>query len=260
MAILERGFKSSETLNEIMEVVDEREVLGKEFRIYGDFENPKFLAKDVAEWIDYSKTGKGSYDVSRMLGTIDEGEKVTNIIRTLGGNQKAWFLTEDGLYEVLMQSRKPIAKEFKKKVKEILKDVRRHGMYMTESLVKTATDDPDFMIAVFTRYKEEKQKRLKAEGDNRKLMHTGKTYTATEVSKEAGFKSAQAFNSWLKDLKIQYFSNGTWVMYSKYADKGYVEQKQEILDNDKVIYHRRFTQAGRKFILDLVESEKGGGK
>lgn len=71
--------------------------------VYGTFENPLFLAKDVAEWIEHS-------DVSTMLRKVDEEEKVTNNVCTLGGKQKAWFLTEDGLYEVLMQSRKPIAK------------------------------------------------------------------------------------------------------------------------------------------------------
>lgn len=52
-----------------------------------------------------------------MLQGIDKEEKALNIVYTLGGEQECWFLTEDGLYEVLMQSRKPIAKQFKKKVK-----------------------------------------------------------------------------------------------------------------------------------------------
>mgnify|MGYP003401111636 CR=1 FL=1 len=51
-----------------------------------------------------------------------------------GQNREMWFLTEDGLYEVLMQSRKPIAKEFKKQVKLILKEIRKHGMYAAEEL------------------------------------------------------------------------------------------------------------------------------
>ena len=80
----------------------EQEVLGKQFKVYGTFENPLFLAKDVAAWIEHS-------DVSTMLRKVDEEEKVTNNVCNLGGKQKAWFLTEDGLYEVLMQSRKPIA-------------------------------------------------------------------------------------------------------------------------------------------------------
>ena len=54
-----------------LKVIDERIVLEKEFRIYGTVENPLFLAKDVAEWIDYSKTSQGYYNVSKMLMTID---------------------------------------------------------------------------------------------------------------------------------------------------------------------------------------------
>ena len=90
--------------------------------IYNTIENPLFLAKDVAEWIEHSQ-------VSRMIQSVDEDEKVVNIVHTLGGNQKSWFLTEDGLYEVFMQSLKPIAKQFKKKIKEILKEIRKTGHY-----------------------------------------------------------------------------------------------------------------------------------
>ena len=65
-----------------------------------------------------------------------------------------WFLTEDGLYEVLMQSTKPIAKEFKKQVKEILKSIRKNGMYAKDELL----DNPDLLIEVATRLKLEKEK------------------------------------------------------------------------------------------------------
>lgn len=61
-------------------------------------ENPLFLARDVAEWIDYDIS-----NVSKMVKNVDEDEKIS----TRTNNTSAWFLTEDGLYEVLMQSRKP---------------------------------------------------------------------------------------------------------------------------------------------------------
>lgn len=93
-------------------IINSQNVLGKEFAMYGTFEEPLFLAKDVAKWIEHS-------DVSMMLKKIDDDEKVTNIVCTPGGNQNAWFLTENGLYEVLMLSRKPIAKQFKKEVKSV---------------------------------------------------------------------------------------------------------------------------------------------
>ena len=110
-------------------IIDERVVFEKNFRIYGDFENPLFLAKDVAEWIDYAKTGNGSYDVNKMLKTVDENEKLIRKFFVSGQNREMWFVTEDGLYEILMQSTKPIAKEWKKKVKEILKEIRKTGSY-----------------------------------------------------------------------------------------------------------------------------------
>lgn len=90
-------------MNEL-KIFDEREVLGKQFRIYGTPEEPLFLAGDVAEWIEYSVS-----NVSKMISTVDNDEKVRNNVTTLGGVQEAWFLTENGLYEVLMQSRKPTA-------------------------------------------------------------------------------------------------------------------------------------------------------
>lgn len=104
-------------MNEL-KIINEQVVLEKVFRVYGDLDNPLFLAKDVAEWIEHSK-------VSMMLETIDEDEKLKEVIFTSGQRREMWFLTEDGLYEVLMQSRKPIAKAFKKKVKEILKGLRK---------------------------------------------------------------------------------------------------------------------------------------
>ena len=133
---------------EKLQIIEQREVLGKEFKIYGDFENPLFLAKDVAEWIEHSNPRV-------MLNTVDENEKVVNNVYTLGGVQESWFLTEDGLYEVLMQSRKPIAKAFKKEVKIILKTIRQNGMYVTDKLL----DDPDLAIKAFTKLKEEREKR-----------------------------------------------------------------------------------------------------
>ena len=114
-----------------LKLINEQQVLGKQFRVYGTIEQPLFLAKDVAEWIEHS-------DVSTMLRKIDEDEKVKKICDTNNvcttskarDTQEMWFLTEDGLYEVLMQSRKPIAKQFKKKVKEILKSIRTTGGYI----------------------------------------------------------------------------------------------------------------------------------
>lgn len=123
--------KTKENKKNELKVIHEQEVLGKEFKIYGTTEQPLFLAKDVAEWIDYGKSN-GKYKVSQMVSTVDEDEKLVSTLKTPAMNQarEMTFLTEDGLYEVLMQSRKPIAKQFKKKVKEILKTIRKTGGYV----------------------------------------------------------------------------------------------------------------------------------
>ncbi|PFR27885.1 hypothetical protein COK19_09515 [Bacillus cereus] len=97
-----------------LQIIHEQEVLGQGFKIYGSKEEPLFLAQDVAEWIDYSwKDSRQSHrDVSKMLKTVDEDEKLGGTLFLSGQNRNTWFLTESGIYEVLMQSRKPIAKQF----------------------------------------------------------------------------------------------------------------------------------------------------
>lgn len=124
--------------------VSKQVVLGKEFEIYGDFENPLFLAKDVATLIEHS-------NVSKMLSKIDEDEKgvynvyitsnesdVTNgyITSKARKTQEMLFLTENGLYEVLMLSRKPIAKQFKKAIKELLHNLRTNKVVITSQKTK----------------------------------------------------------------------------------------------------------------------------
>ena len=145
-----------------LQILNEQEVLGKNFKVYGTPDEPLFLAKDVAEWIEHS-------DVSMMMRSVDDNEKVTNNVCTLGGNQTAWFLTEDGLYEVLMLSRKKIAKQFKAKVKEILKDIRRHGVYATDDFIERTVSDPEYAIAILSALRDERDQRKKLETEKAAL-------------------------------------------------------------------------------------------
>ena len=135
-----------------LQVIDERSLLGKDFRVYGSADDPLFLAQDVAAWIDYAKTGNGAYDVSRMLQTVDEEEKLVRTMFVSGQKREVLFLTEDGLYEVLMLSRKPIAKDFKKRVKEILRSIRRTGSYGAPRMVAgyPVPEDLESMLRVMT--------------------------------------------------------------------------------------------------------------
>jgi anti-repressor protein len=206
-----------------------------------------FVAKDVCDVLDISNP-------SQALSRLDDDEKNTIILNEGIGNPSKTIVNEPGLYSLILGSRKEEAKRFKRWVThEVLPSIRKHGAYMTDDVLEKTLNDPDYMIGLITALKDEKVKRLEAEKTVNILTHVTKTYTATEIAKELGFKSAIALNKDLAAKKIQFSQNGTWVFYSKYADKGYEQIKQEVLDNGRVIYHRRITQLGREFLLKLYE-------
>lgn len=104
--------------------VEQVVVFNTKFNMYGTTEKPLFLAQDIATMIDYSVD-----KVGQMLENVDDEEKLTDTIYRGGQEREMWFLTEDGLYELLMQSRKPLAKAFKLEIKSILREIRmgRYG-------------------------------------------------------------------------------------------------------------------------------------
>lgn len=108
---------------------------------------------------------------------------------------------------------------------------------------------------------EEKQRisleKAKIEEEKNRLIHQGKLYTTTEISKELGFKSAKAFNEFLKEKKIQYKVNDTWVLAARFSEMGYTEIKQTELDNGKIIYNRKWTGTGRDWLVnEIMKGEK----
>lgn len=245
-----------------LQIINEQEVLGKHFTVYGTADEPLFLAKDVAEWIEHSKP-------SIMIDTVDEDEKLRETIFTSGQNREVWFLTENGLYEVLMQSRKPLAKEFKKKVKEILKSIRKHGLYAIDDLL----DNPDMAIAALQKLKEERQLRLQAQEEVAQknqiiqelqpkatyydLVLQNKSLVAISVIAKDYGMSAKKLNKILHELKIQFKQGNSWLLYQKYAGKGYTQSKTHTIDADYSKMHTYWTQKGRLFLYDLLKNKKG---
>lgn len=250
-------------------VIDEREVLGKQFRIYGDFENPLWLASDVANWIEHSNVSKMIEDAN--LSEAETTKKSIDITYSYGNgfrtrSQESLFLTEDGLYEVLMQSRKPIAKQFKTKVKEILKSIRKNGMYATEITLEKMISDPSFAIQLLTKLKEEQDKRKeleqKVEQDKPKVeyhdnvLNTDTCYTTTQIAKELEM-SARQLNTLLYHMGVQFKQSGQWLLTSKYQDKGYVRTRTNWFTDSKgggrTRHYTVWTEKGREFLIDLSE-------
>ena len=225
-------------------------------RVAGTSEEPLFCLADVCKALDLQNP-------SQVKARLDEDDvqlidlQALNPNEVIIGNSIANFVTESGLYDVLMRSESGKAKPFRRWVtKEVLPSIRKDGMYATEDTIDKILNDPDYGIRLLTKLKEERVARIEAEKKNAILMHVNKTYTATEIAKELNMKSAQQLNAKLEELGIQYKVNNTWVLYSQYSNLGYEEIKQEVLDSGKVVYHRKFTQMGRDFIVNLISGDK----
>lgn len=205
---------------------------------------PWFVAKDIANILGYSNSRKAIYD---HVYTEDKGVTKCD---TLGGSQELTTINESGLYSLIFGSKMESAAKFKRWVtSDVLPSIRKHGMYATDELI----NNPDLLIAAATKIKEERAARLEAEKLRDKLIHQNKLYTTSEIAKELGLKSANKLNQLLAEKKIQYKQNKTWLLYSKYADCGYVSIKQDILDSGHIIYDRKWTGKGRDFILNLFK-------
>lgn len=211
-------------------------------------DEPMFCLSDVCKVLDLQ--------VGATKNRLNE--KGITLINTLtnGGKQNLVYINEQNLYKVIMRSDKPQAEPFQDWVcGEVLPSIRKHGMYATEDTIDKILNDPDFGIKLLTTLKEERAARIEAERKNAILMHVNDTYTCTEIAKELNMKSAKQLNNELSKRGIQYKIGNTWVLYSQYSNLGYEEIKQETLDNGKVVYHRKFTQLGRDFILNLFKNK-----
>lgn len=201
--------------------------------------------------------GLGFTQIARSGNEVVRWERVRKYLEELGvptcGDDD--FIPENIFYRLAMKAKNETAEKFQALVAdEIIPSIRKNGIYATDNVIDEILNNPDFGIELLTKLKQERQARVEAERKNAILTHVNKTYTMTEIAKELNLNSAIQLNKLLADRKIQYNVNGTWVLYSPYSSMGYEEIKQEILDNGKVIYHRRITQLGREFILQLFNN------
>nr|DAH62109.1 MAG TPA: repressor domain protein [Caudoviricetes sp.]DAY93115.1 MAG TPA: repressor domain protein [Caudoviricetes sp.] len=211
-----------------IQVLKQTELLGHQFTVYGTAENPLFLTKEVADIIEYSASNS-----SKLTNLVDRDEKVRNIITTPGGNQEVWLLTEDGLYEVLFQSRKPIAKEFKKGVKEILKTIRKTGGYIATKQDDTPEEIMARALIVAQETIKRKEERLKQLEEKNAKLKPKADFAETAFKAEGKVDIGQAAkilnlgfgrNTLFKKLKeVGVFFKDRNEPKQKYIDAGYFE-------------------------------------
>lgn len=269
-----------ETKNEI-QVVKKTTLLGKELTVFGTAENPLFIAKEVADWIEHS-------DVSRMVKVVDDDEKLMRTMFVSGQGRETWMLTEDGVYEVLMQSRKPIAKEFKKGVKKVLHEIRTTGGYIAST--PQMTDEEimarALMVAQTTiQRRDEKIRQLEQKTSEQAdaihqqelqiasmsdeivemkkktdyleiILSSVGSVTTTQIAQDYGM-SAVAFNKQLEKMRIQRKVNGQWILYAPYISEGYIKSKTiDIVRSDgrpDTVMHTEWRQKGRLFLYNKLK-------
>lgn len=225
---------------------------------------PWFIGKDVADILGYQN---GSRDINRHVEEEDR-EK----IMLFDGNQgkETIIINESGLYSLILSSKLPNAKKFKKWVtSEVLPSIRQHGMYAMDDLI----ENPDLAINALLALKEEREKRKALEVENRvkdqqiaELQPKASYYdlvlqckgllSMTEIAKDYGM-SAKGMNKKLHELGVEFNQSGVWFLYAKYQDQGYTQTKTQNYSKPDGTQgaraHMYWTQKGRLFLYELLK-------
>lgn len=243
---------------------------GKEVRVIeGGFgEGQKcMLASDIAEQHDVQQKHLNSlitknikrFSNNDLINLCDENFKVgaSDLGLITSNVQKYCYLLSERGYTKLVAM---MSNDNEKKW-EVMDKLVDDYFRMREALKPQLPQDYLSALKALVESEEEKQRlsleKAKIEEEKNRLIHQGKLYTTTEIAKELGFKSAKAFNEFLKEKKIQYKVNDTWVLAARFSELGYTEIKQTELDNGKIIYNRKWTGTGRDWLInEIMKGEK----
>lgn len=217
-------------------------------------DEPHFVGKDIADTLGYKDTSDA------LKRHVDEEDKLTRGFTDSGQSRYMTIINESGLYSLILKSKLPSAKKFKRWVtSEVLPTIRKHGMYATEDLL----NDPDLLIQVATQLKEERTNRLIAEQRVNELQPKADYYdkilankslmTISVIAKNYGM-SANKMNRTLHKLGVQYKQGKTWLLYSKHQDKGWTHTEMlEVAGTDKLQPSTKWTQKGHIAIYELLK-------
>ena len=225
-----------------------------------------FIGKDVADILGYTNSRKAIGD------HVDDEDRGVTKCDTLGGEQEFTIINESGLFSLILSSKLPTARKFKRWVtSEVLPAIRKHGVYAIDAMLA----NPEAMICALVAYKEEREKRLALAAENAvqkqqiaELQPKASYYDIvlncpdlvpiSVIAKDYGW-SAKRMNRYLADNGIQFKQGGIWLLYQRYAERGYTSTKTHIHPgSDGELHstvHTYWTQAGRLFIYDLMRAD-----
>ena len=235
-------------------------------RTAGTSENPLFCLPDVCKAL--------GLNASHVRERLEDGVVSTDTITdNLGRTQVANFVNEDGLYDVILDSRKPEAKTFRKWVtSEVLPSIRKTGQYSANI---PQTFSQALMLAARQQEEIERQKAALAQQGEEivklsnevmamkpkatyydLILNNPSTVTITQIAQDYGM-SAKKFNQILCDFRIQHKVNKQWILYADNINKGYVQSKPTNIPlangTEKVVYNTEWTQKGRIFLYEKLK-------
>ncbi|MCM6870370.1 phage antirepressor [Enterococcus faecium] len=227
-----------------------------EVRTFLENDIPYFVANDVAKTLGYKNpsdaTNKHCKKAVKTWGSD-----------SLGRRQSFKVIPESDVYRLIIKSNLPSAEKFEAWVmEEVLPQIRKHGMYATDDLL----NNPDLLIEVATKLKEERTLRLVAEQKAAEMQPKADYYdrilnnkglvTVSTIAKNYGM-SAVSFNKLLHELGIQFNQSGTWLLYSKFQDKGYTHIEpfdyEDKNGNRQVKTRMKWTQKGHIFLYETLK-------
>lgn len=238
-----------------------------EFGVVRTFEiegTPYFSGKDVADALGYANPQKALRD------HVDEDDKTVNESFTVNGTMGI-LINESGMYSLVLSSKLPNARKFKRWItNEVLPAIRRHGVYAVDELL----ENPDMLIAALTELKVEREHRKLLEHtvavQNQQIsemkpkasyydvvLNCNDLVAISTIAKDYGW-SANRMNRYLYEKGVQFKQcNKIWLLYQKYAEKGYTSTKTHSYPgNDGTVHtrvHTYWTQQGRLFIYGLLK-------
>lgn len=223
--------------------------------------------------------GLGISEVAKSGNTV---VKWTRINKYLGidtsvdnGIKRGDFITEPQFYKLAIKANNDTAEKFQDWVtSEVLPAIRKHGAYMTDQKIEEVLTNPDTIIRLATKLKEERQAKLvlkqqnsvllqqnnelKPKADYTDLILSNKTLvTITFIAKDYGM-SGLAMNKLLHDLGVQYSQSGVWLLYAKHQKKGWTQSETtEVVKKDgskKLVMNTKWTQKGRLGLYNLLKA------
>lgn len=225
-------------------------------RVAGTEVNPLFCLADVCKALDLQP--------SAVMRRLDDGVISNNpITDNLGRQQVANFVNEDGLYDVILDSRKPEAKQFRKWItSEVLPTIRKHGAYMTDNIIEKTLSDPDYLIQLATTLKQERQQRIEAE---RKVAAAQPAVTFTQAV--SGSASSCLIGELAKLINQNGYPIGERRLFKWLRENGYLGTKGERynIPNQRYIEQGLFelkkgTRSGNNGVMHTTITSKVTGK